>query len=192
MHGQGASRQSLLLRHVSHASLARDQAERGSDRISNYLDLPDVRSLLGVDKSRGNFSSCDGSVGNNFAMSQDSTGQTWLYVTGLLERGIRVLSYVGTFDFICNHIGNEMWLEALEWSGKQGYNDAQLVDWTVKGKVAGFYKTWGNLSVSEMTRQWLIRQHLKIVGAGHMVPYDKPVEALAMLDSWLGSKSFDE
>lgn len=80
-------------------------------------------------------------------MSQDTTGQTWLYVSALLERGVRVLSYVGTFDFICNHIGNEMWLEALEWSGKEGYNEAKLVDWKVKGKVAGSYKSSGNLSV---------------------------------------------
>lgn len=59
-----------------------------------------------------------------------------------------MLSYVGTYDFICNHIGNEMWLEALEWTGKKGYNDAQLVDWKVDGKVAGSYKTSGPLSVS--------------------------------------------
>jgi carboxypeptidase C (cathepsin A) len=33
-------------------------------------------------------------------------------------------------------------------------------------------------------------QHLKIVGAGHMVPYDKPVEALTMLTQWLGGVDF--
>lgn len=84
----------------------------------------------------------------NFIRSQDGTGQTWLYVSGLLERGIRVLSYVGTFDFICNHIGNEVWLENLEWTGQRGYNAEDLADWKVNGKVAGSYKTYGNLSVS--------------------------------------------
>lgn len=153
-----------------------------------------MRAILGVDKSRGNFSSCDNTVGYNFALSLDRTGQTWLYVSGLLERGVRVLSYVGTFDWICNHIGNEMWLEALQWTGKASYNSAQLADWKVKGKVAGSYKTSGNLSVSirPTRRQSSSSQHLKIVGAGHMVPYDKPVEALAMLDSWLGGSKFSD
>ena len=80
----------------------------------------------------------------------DNTGMTWLYVSNLLERGIRVLSYVGTFDFICNHIGNEMWLEALEWNGKEGYNKAELADWKVDGKFAGKFKSFGNLSVSSI------------------------------------------
>lgn len=30
-------------------------------------------------------------------------------------------------------------------------------------------------------------QLLKVVGAGHMVPYDKPKEALTMLNSWLAA-----
>jgi cathepsin A (carboxypeptidase C) len=40
-----------------------------------------------------------------------------------------------------------MWLEALEWTGKEGYNAAQLGDWKVDGKVSGLYKTYGDLTV---------------------------------------------
>ena len=185
----------MLLCHVSLVVNRNESQADESDRIAKYLDLPDVRSLLGVDQSRGNFSSCTDFVSHDFNNALDTTGQTWLYVAALLERGIKVLSYVGTFDFICNHIGNEMWLEALEWTGKKGYNDAQLVDWKVDGKVAGSYKSSGPLSVSifvDMSISELTVQHLKIVGAGHMVPYDKPVQALAMLDSWLGGQKLVE
>ncbi|WWC99367.1 hypothetical protein V866_006268 [Kwoniella sp. B9012] len=142
-------------------------------KIQTYLDLPDVRETLGVDPHRGNWSSCDNDVGMRFSLSLDSTGQTWLYVAGLLERGIRVLNYVGMRDFICNHVANEMWMEKLQWTGAEEYQMAQWSDWTVDDKVAGFFKTYGNLSM------------LKIRGAGHMVPYDKPKEALTMLNSWL-------
>ena len=69
-------------------------------------------------------------------------------MANLIERGVRVLSYVGTIDYICNHIGNEMWLEALHWTGKEGYNAAALADWKVDGKTVGAYKTFGPLSVS--------------------------------------------
>lgn len=57
----------------------------------------------------------------------------------------------GTFDFICNHIGNEMWMERLQWSGKSGFNAEELEEWKVDGKVAGSYKSYKNLSVSLIT-----------------------------------------
>ncbi|OCF45215.1 cathepsin A (carboxypeptidase C) [Kwoniella heveanensis CBS 569] len=149
-------------------------------KIKTYLDLPEVRDLLGVHEHRGNWSSCDNGVGARFSQSMDSTGQTWLYVAGLLERGIRVLNYVGQQDFICNHIANERWMEALEWTGKESYNAAQFADWSVNGDVAGTYKTSGNLTM------------LKIRGAGHMVPYDKPKEALTMVNSWLNAVAYGD
>lgn len=41
-------------------------------------------------------------------------------------------------------------MEALQWTGQKDYNAAELVDWKVDGKLAGKYKTSGNLSVSEV------------------------------------------
>ena len=46
-----------------------------------------------------------------------------------------------------NHIGNERWMEALEWTGQKDYNAAQFVPWKVDGEVAGIYKNSGNLTV---------------------------------------------
>ncbi|WVO23595.1 uncharacterized protein IAS62_004950 [Cryptococcus decagattii] len=149
-------------------------------KIGTYLDLPDVRHILGVDKLRSNWSSCDGSVFTRFTQSLDNTGKTWLYVAGLLERGVRVLNYVGMLDFICNHVANELWMERLEWSGKEGYNAADFNGWVVDGHRAGEFKTYGNLTM------------LKIRGAGHMVPYDKPKEALSMVTSWLNAAALDQ
>ncbi|ORY34286.1 Alpha/Beta hydrolase protein [Naematelia encephala] len=151
-----------------------------TDKIRTYLDLPDVRKTLGVNPKLGGFSSCSNKVGREFGAALDTAGQTWLYVAALLERGIRVLSYVGTFDFICNHIANERWMEKLEWTGKEGYNAAEFADWTVDDNIAGSYKTYGNLT------------HLKILYAGHMVPYDKPKEALVMLNAWLDAEDLSK
>ncbi|WRT63688.1 uncharacterized protein IL334_000611 [Kwoniella shivajii] len=142
-------------------------------RIGTYLNLPDVREILGVHPHRANWSAINEGVSRRFTQTLDITGQTWLYVAELLERGVRVLNYVGMQDFICNHINNEMWMEKLEWTGQAGYISAPWTDWKVKGETSGYYKTSGNLTM------------LKIRGAGHMVPYDKPVEALDMLNSWL-------
>jgi cathepsin A (carboxypeptidase C) len=86
-----------------------------------------------------------------------------------------------------------MWMNRLQWTGQEGFNEAEFVDFKVKGEVAGKYKTYGNLSVRDVTasRKDLLRgmvELLKIYGAGHMVPFDKPAQALQMLNSWIGAK----
>ncbi len=72
-----------------------------SKKIAIYLDLSDVRETLGVSHKAGNWSSCDWVVNHAFSAAMDETAQTKLYVTQLLERGVRVLNYAGTYDFVC-------------------------------------------------------------------------------------------
>jgi hypothetical protein len=66
--------------------------------ITTYLNLPEVRSMLGVSSHTGNFSVISEKVFQRFVASHDETDMTWLYVAALLERKIPVISYVGTFD----------------------------------------------------------------------------------------------
>ncbi|KAL7418832.1 hypothetical protein Q5752_006516 [Cryptotrichosporon argae] len=148
-------------------------------KIGEYLNLPEVRSLLGV-HGKKDWGSCDGGVFRAFTASLDSVGQTWLYVAALLERGVRILNYAGTLDFICNHIANEMWMDRLEWSGQSAYQAAALVDWHVDGELAGSYKTSGNLTL------------LKVLGAGHMVPTDQPKNILSAVSAWLDAAALSE
>lgn len=61
-------------------------------KIKTYLDLPDTRRRLGIDKHEGPWNSCDNGVFAAFQNSLDSAGKTWLYVAALLERGVRVLN----------------------------------------------------------------------------------------------------
>ncbi|KAF8959809.1 serine carboxypeptidase [Flammula alnicola] len=145
--------------------------------IRDYLDDPSVRSLLGVDPSiTNNFTSCSRDVGMAFGATQDILHPTADYVAALLERGVRVLIYVGSYDWICNHIGNERWTLALEWSGHAEFAKQELRDWIVDGKSAG--KTRSAKGFTFATVQ----------GAGHMVPYDKPKESLEMVQRWIAGK----
>ena len=63
----------------------------------------ETRAFLGLSTKRANWSECNNDVGDAFSESLDNFAhaQTWLYVANLLERGVRVLNYAGTFDFIC-------------------------------------------------------------------------------------------
>lgn len=64
--------------------------------IATYLDQPHIRRVLGVDQSIGNYSSCNNKVNGAFQANMDSLHPTQLYVGALLERGVKVLIYVGT------------------------------------------------------------------------------------------------
>lgn len=62
--------------------------------------------MLGVDPSVESFTSCSSKVSLLFNENMDEyTHQTQDYVAELLERGVRVLVYAGTLDWICNWVG---------------------------------------------------------------------------------------
>lgn len=68
--------------------------------IREYLNLPEVRSKLGVSPKVGRYYGCSNAVGQDFHSHADSMRYTAPYVEGLLERGVQVLIYVGTYDWI--------------------------------------------------------------------------------------------
>ena len=97
--------------------------------IEAYLNLPSTRSLLGA-TSPQNFSSCSNDVGYRFDSHLDMVAHpTQQYVAELLARGIRVLIYAGTYDWVCNWVSNRMWVEKLEWQGKDAFNAAEWRAW---------------------------------------------------------------
>ncbi|KAF8168542.1 serine carboxypeptidase [Crassisporium funariophilum] len=145
--------------------------------IRNFLDEPSVRSRLGVDNSiTKNFTSCNHDVGQAFGVTQDILHPTSDYVAALLERGVRVLIYVGSYDWICNHVGNERWTLALEWSGHEEFSSQDLREWHVDGNPAGTTRSARGFTFAT------------IHGAGHMVPYDKPRESLELVQRWIAGR----
>ena len=98
-------------------------------------------------------------------------------VPGLLKQ-IPVLIYAGDKDMICNHLGNEAWTNALEWSGHKDYAHTPLKDLKLldDGSKIGAVKSSGNFT------------YIRIHAGGHMVPYDQPVASLEMLNRWIGGE----
>ncbi|KAL0567898.1 hypothetical protein V5O48_014094 [Marasmius crinis-equi] len=148
--------------------------------IGAYLSIPKVREELGVDSHPSipaNFSGISWDVSAAFASTQDEFHVSTEYVAALLERGVRALIYVGTYDWICNWVGNERWTLGLEWSGREGFRKEKLREWVIDGKVAGKTRSFGKLTFATVD------------AAGHMVPYDKPKESLELVNRWMASKS---
>jgi carboxypeptidase C (cathepsin A) len=126
-------------------------------KIVDLLNDPELRRTLGVEKT-GNFSTSNGTVGENFIANLDKWRvHTEEYIVGLLERGIRVLIYAGTYDWQCNWVMNYRMVQSFEWSGATEFKEAKMRDWTVEGKVAGQTKSVGKLTFAT------------IYGAGHLV-----------------------
>ena len=73
----------------------------------------------------------------------------------------RLLFFNGIEDLICNHVGNEKFLEHLPWTGKDAWIQSPRFAWRAKdeveGQVSGYMKEYDNLSF------------LKLLNAGHMV-----------------------
>jgi len=101
-----------------------------------------------------------------------------------------VLLYDGTLDLLCNHIGYLRLAHSLEWSGQAEFASTKLRPWspytnspTHSQGIAGETKSVRSPSTSGGSLTWAT-----FFGAGHLVPYDKPVEALHMINSWLAEE----
>lgn len=110
-----------------------------------------------------NFSSCSDSVGNAFNNAQDEYHPTYTHISELLERGVRALIYVGTYDWICNWIGNERWTLNMPWTGQEAFTSQPLREWEIDGKAVGKTRSAHGLTFATVD------------GAGHMVGATLPV-----------------
>ncbi|OCH92451.1 serine carboxypeptidase [Obba rivulosa] len=144
--------------------------------IQAFLNRPDVQHTLGVDDPVKNYSLTSEQVGLAFQLRQDDMFPTQYYISGLLERGIRALIYVGANDWICNWVGNERMTLILEWTGHDEFVSQPLREWEVDGTPAGLTRSAGPLTFAT------------IFGAGHMVPYNKPKESLELVKRWLAKE----
>ena len=101
-------------------------------------------------------------------------------VESLLERNIRLLFFNGMNDLICNHVGNEVLIEKLNWSKIDEWKMSKRYIWRSNNakEPTGYMREYANLS------------YLKLREAGHMVPMDQPEVALSMIRLFLQKQSF--
>jgi cathepsin A (carboxypeptidase C) len=144
------------------------------DAIESYSDREDIKLELGVDPGI-EFKTCSSKIYLRFQMTGDWMKPYHKLIPQLLNDNIRVLIYAGDADFVCNWFGNDAWVKELEWSDKESYNLANETSWIVSSTLneAGTIKSHKGLSF------------LRIYEAGHMVPYDQPINSLDFFNRWL-------
>ncbi|PWN48682.1 alpha/beta-hydrolase [Violaceomyces palustris] len=153
--------------------------------VAAFLNDVNIRSDLGVDrfgpgdKHDGVFEGCSDAVYRNFEKTGDGARDSTWAVEDILSKGVRVLSYSGRRDFICNYVGNRRWVEGLDWQGSKEFKKLELKPWYIQTgddsepRLAGEFKNHEGLTYAIVDE------------AGHFVPHDQPAAALTMFNRWL-------
>ncbi|EJD05531.1 serine carboxypeptidase [Fomitiporia mediterranea MF3/22] len=128
------------------------------------------------------FASCNFQVNQAFMLQGDSTHNSALLLTDLVNDGVRVLIYAGNADYMCNFIGNEAWLEAMGSKFHDAFAASEAQPWITLsgGKIAGTVRTAG---ANEFTAGNVT--FVTVYDAGHMVPFDQPEAALDLITRWI-------
>lgn len=145
--------------------------------VTPYLRQPDVVKALHVnpDKITG-WEECAGAVSGSFRARNSKPSIDLL--PGLLQE-MKVMLFSGEKDLICNHIGTENLIKNMTWNGATGFETSPGVwaprsEWVYEGTPAGYYQTARNLT------------YVLVYNSSHMVPFDVPMQALDMLDRFVG------
>lgn len=139
--------------------------------VGKFLELPATRAVLGVGTHK--WTSCNHVVTLPFELGGDWMHEFEDMIPDQLAGGIRVLFYAGDQDYICNWLGNDAWIKALDWPHNAEYNAVTPTNLTFGGEAIGSIRSSHNLTF------------LQVFNAGHMVPRDQPKAALDMLNAFI-------
>ncbi|EEQ99153.1 Lysosomal protective protein precursor, putative [Perkinsus marinus ATCC 50983] len=159
--------------------------------LDRFLNRPDVRAELGAvikPWSESNTGVWTALAPRDFLADYTSAVQT------VLASGAKVLIYAGDQDFICNWLGNKAWTEKIEWKFSRDFAQQPLLEMNAQKAVpeasgngedaeivkvpVGLYKGFKNFAF------------LRVFGAGHMAPMDKPLETLHMYETFIDGHLF--
>lgn len=149
--------------------IRRNKAYDGDKLVDKFLNLPEVKQELGIHASI-QWASCSPVVGK--IMRPDVMRSVHHLVPDLIAYH-PVLIYLGQFDAECGVASNDAWLNKMAWPGHIDWLSTPRKMWMNGSEPLGYVKQLHNLT------QIVVRN------AGHMVPHDRPLVALSMLETWL-------
>eukprot|EP01060_Flectonema_neradi_P004219 TRINITY_DN12754_c0_g1_i1.p1 TRINITY_DN12754_c0_g1~~TRINITY_DN12754_c0_g1_i1.p1 ORF type:complete len:427 (+),score=43.95 TRINITY_DN12754_c0_g1_i1:517-1797(+) len=141
-------------------------------RIETFLTNTNVIKTLGTEGHP--WESVNVSCSNPFTWDGDWLRSYSGMIPPLLASGIKVLVYYGDEDYYCGTFSSNAWTAAMKWPGQQEFNKQPFKPWHGNGtEPSGSLKSFGNFTL------------LRVFEAGHLVPHDKPNEALHMVKQFL-------
>ncbi|ORZ10468.1 Alpha/Beta hydrolase protein [Absidia repens] len=139
--------------------------------VNKYLRTSELTTSIHSEKQALGWQECARPV--SAALRNDPSRPADMLLPDLLKE-IEILLFSGEFDLICNHLGTEYMIGNMTWNGATGFKDAERQEWVIGKKTVGYYMQERNLS------------YVLINDGSHMVPYDKPMETLDMINRFMG------
>ncbi|KAF5393141.1 hypothetical protein D9757_001118 [Collybiopsis confluens] len=139
--------------------------------VTTYLDRKDVVRALHATGHSQSWVECRGRIHAELHESESNSSITIL--PRVLEK-IPVLLFAGDQDLICNYVGMEAMIGAMNWNGMTGLGEVDMQLWNVNGTPAGTWVTSRNLT------------YTKIFNASHMAPFDVPHVTHDMILRFMG------
>lgn len=164
------SQEKLMLVFNSSERIEADPPCTDEHIVSTYLNDPEVRKAIHIPHGVSSWAGCSFLM---YVMKYPTRiGGLTPQIRSLIEskRKLRMLVYNGDVDAVCNFLGDEWFVDDLNLEIVNDYTQ-----WKVDNQIAGFYKTHKGLT------------YATIRGSGHMVPGDRPREALAMFHAFINS-----
>lgn len=140
--------------------------------FSNYFNMREVKTAINA-RQDILWEFCSDIINRNYDWTRESMLP---FYEVLLKAGMRILSFTGDTDLAVNPIGTQYSIMKMNMT-----TTGEFRNWSVEGsrQVAGRVRNYG----PQLT-------FVTVRGAGHMVPTDKPVEALYMYQRFLENKPF--
>lgn len=140
--------------------------------VYDFLRRKDVVSSLHADMHVPAWTECSSRVSSQLRNHKSPASVRLL--PGILEAGVRVLMFAGAEDLICNYVGIERMIDALEWNGQKGFGNATMEKWSLNGTDVGEWTDARNMS------------YVKVFDASHMVGFDVPQVTNDMIMRFMG------
>ena len=163
----------------------------GSDGLTQWLNRDDVRAAIHV-KSQNEMKEMYGESPRSYLWrdcgmknvdyERGATSTLLPRFPALIER-YHVLIFSGDVDACVPYIGTQSWTKDV--ADANHYTPVDMWSpWTVDGQVGGYVSSWRTPDEKEFT-------FATVYHAGHMVPKDEPVKALALFDRFIGQKGWN-
>ncbi|TDZ36227.1 Carboxypeptidase Y [Colletotrichum spinosum] len=143
-----------------------------ADWIHQYLNSSFVKRELRLAKNT-TFNIIDEKLGGYYIESGDLMLDTVSWAGELLDQGYEVLVYAGNKDWFCNSEGEKNLVNNIRWRHQPSFRAGKSLPFKMGEDDIGLFKKDHGLTFVEL------------FDAGHMVPADKPREALYMIESWI-------
>jgi vitellogenic carboxypeptidase-like protein len=143
------------------------------DLVEKFLSIAEVKKALGVNESFV-YEVCSDIVGD--ILHADVMKSVKYMVEKLLRENTKVLLYQGQRDLRDGVVQVEVWVKTIKWEGIVEFLNAEREIWKVNEEVAGYVQKWKSLT------------NVVVLGAGHLLPTDQPLNSQAMIEDWVLEK----